>query len=239
MKTTLLITTYNRDRLLQIGLETIRREEHPNLDIIVLNDGDVGNTENIALHYGARYMYTAINKTGWRIPGFAFNIGAKNCDPKTDILVLSCSEMYHVNNCLEILCRTVHKDPMALAIPEGKDDHESRFLSNLGDMQKYAECRLLRTELPFLMALQYRHYMSIGGYDEDFTGASYDDDDLVDRLQAYGCHYIKTEAKCVHLYHDRDTAAKHANGALERNKKLYLERKNQIVRNQNRKWGQF
>lgn len=239
MKTTLLITTYNRDRLLQLGLESIRRDEHKDLDIIVLNDGEIGNAENIAINYGARYIYTAIHKKGWRVPGFALNIGAKHTDPETKILILSCAEMYHVDNCIEALREAVKVDSMALAIPEGKDDHEARFLNNLDNMEKYAECRSLRTELPFLMAMRYNRYVDIGGYDEDFTGASYDDDDIVDRLQSDGCHYVKVSARCVHLYHDRNTTAKHANGALERNKKLYLERKNQVVRNLNREWGKL
>jgi GT2 family glycosyltransferase len=146
--------------------------------------------------------------------------------------------MYHVDNCINEMIVSIIRDPMALAIPEGKDD-DGRFLRNLDNMEKYAECVPLRTELPFLMAVRRDHFIDIGGYDEDFTGQSYDDDDLVDRLQLHGCHYVKVAARCVHLYHPRYCHDKRTHGRLAHNKKLYEERKGTIVRNLDREWGRI
>lgn len=235
-KATIVMTTFDRDCLLQLGLESIRRHDD-NIEILVINDGVPGNVESICRFFHAKHIFTGHRnkeKMLWRVPGYALNIGVKLA--QTDIIFLTCAEMYHVDNCIKAMIEAIENDSMALAIPEGKDD-DGRFLRNLNNEEKYAECIPLRTELPFLLALRREHFINIGGYDEDFTGQSYDDDDLVDRLQLYGCHYVKVKERCVHLYHPRYCHDKRTFGRLAHNKKLYEERKGQIVRNQNREWG--
>jgi len=235
--TTILITTFNRDCLLQLGLESIRKF-HNDVGILVLNDGDAGNVENICKHYSADYLFTGKNKHAqWRVPGFALNIGIKQTS--SDIVFLSCAEMWHVTDCITPMVAAIHKDKMTMAIPEGKDD-DGRYLNNLGSPIAYNECVKLKTELPFLLAVRREHLLAINGYDEDFAGQSFDDDDIIERLQKYGCHYAKLEnAKCVHLYHPRYCHDKRAQGRWAYNKKLYEERKNIIVRNQGREWGKL
>jgi hypothetical protein len=234
---TVLMTTFDRDCLLQLGLQSIRRW-NPDVRIIVLNDGIPGNVEHICRLLDAEHLFTGHRnkeKIYWRVPGYAFNIGIKSTD--SSIVVLTCAEMWHVTDCLTPMVSAVRDNNKVLAIPEGKDDMDNRYLPNLDNEIKYNECVALKTELPFLMAISRQELLDIGGYDEDFVGQSFDDDDIVERLQANGCCYKKVDARCVHLYHPRYCHDKRTMGRWALNKKLYEERKGQIVRNVDREWG--
>jgi len=224
---TLIMTTYNRDVLLQRGLMSIT--SHPWLRILVVNDGVEGNAKAICERYGADYLFTDAANT-WRVPGFALNIGVKNC--ASENIILSCAEIYHMNACCRILRDSC--GDKTLAIPQGWDD-DGTYVEH-GTVNKLP---ILNTKLPFLMALRRNEYMDIGGYDEDFTGSAYDDDDIVGRLVDNGCEYVETDALCVHLYHGRNTENKRATGRHEYNKRLYEQRKGIIIRNEGKVWGEL
>jgi len=87
------------------------------------------------------------------------------------------------------------------------------------------------------MAVRREHFEAIGGYDEDFTGQSFDDDDLVTRLEMYGCEYVNTNARCIHLYHDRQIPSKQQNSRLQHNTELFHARYGMVLRNVNKEWG--
>lgn len=239
MGTSLLITTFNRNHLLLWGLRSIVPRE--DFEIIVLNDAhDNPDTKDICDRYGAHYIWTGHRhppgSLKWRVPGFALNIGARLA--KYETLILSCAEMYHINDCVDYLSG---HGPQVLAIPCGWDDRHGRFLDSLenGFEFNHEKLHILKTELPFLMAVNKGQFFDIGGYDEDFTGQSYDDDDLVDRLIANGCRIIMTEGVCIHLYHDRNVEDKRAPGRLAHNKQLYEQRKGIIQRNTDHIWGRL
>ena len=241
MQASLLITTFERDELLAYGLASISQQaimDTGNVEIIVLNDGyNSPETEEISLIPSARYFWTGQHKHArWRVPGYALNIGARQA--KGEWLILSCAEMFHINSCIKGLLET--EDEKALSIPRGWDD-DGRFLESLRRSEKfnYTELGNLRIELPFLLTVHRKKFLDIGGYDEDFTGQSYDDDDLIMRLLESGCYYRRTEERCIHLFHNRNTADKRAAGRLEHNKKLFETRQGQVFRNEGRRWGQL
>lgn len=241
MRASVLVTTFERDELLAFGLASISNQkimEKDDVEIIVLNDGyNSPETEEIALLHSARYLWTGKHKHArWRVPGFALNIGAQQA--RGEWLILTCAEIFHINCCLDGLLMT--EDQRALSIPQGWDD-DGRFLESLrrGEQFDYTQLKSLKVELPFLMAVHRDTFLGIGGYDEDFTGQSYDDDDLVTRLLGLGCHYRRTEERCIHLFHNRNIADKRSAGRLDHNRKLYESRKGQLHRNQNREWGRL
>ena len=249
-KTTILMPTYKRDALLDLGLKSIMRQKIPGLEIIVLNDGpEEIATKKIAEDHGAKYVFTGMrHKSGeevWRVPGFAFNIGAKMA--QGDVLVLTCAEMWHEEGCLTELLRPMMTHKFAedrrgvVSIPIAKDD-DGGYLKAVNSGQSldgiFDNLKDLRAELPFLLAVKKDIYLEMGGYDEDFTGRCYDDDDFTDRLGHHKCVFVKSNAKCVHLFHPRKTVKKDDDGdRVAFNKKLFLDRRGTVVRNEGREWG--
>jgi glycosyltransferase involved in cell wall biosynthesis len=247
LKATLLITTFNRDHLLKLTLPNIVRQNLTEIEVIVLNDGEAGDTAALCKQHGVGYLYTRPHNVvaGWRIPGFAFNIGARLA--QGEVLILSCAEMLHLNDCIKLLIDPVLKNPMNVGMPTGRQDISGRYLQDYKLHQKHtgrlwSNCGKLKCELPFLLAVSRKVYYDIGGYDEDFIGQAFDDTDFYERTIAYGCNYIKTGALTVHLWHQRAGLPGREEGGKARwqyNKGLYENRKGSIIRNKNREWGRY
>jgi len=226
MKATMLIPTFKRNELLEIGLQSIRK--YSDIDILILDE--FGDAEEISKKFKTRYLLTK-DSDCWRMPGFAFNIGAHNTD--AEIIILSCPEIYHVDDCLNPMIKVVENDPMALASPHGKDDRRNTFLKN-----KKSRLHTLIMRMPFLMALRRNLFMEMHGYDEDYLGAALDDNDFIDRLEYHGCELKMVEANCIHIFHERKV---HRGGGLHAiNRKIYKSKNKQpknFVRNKDRDWG--
>jgi len=257
-KTTILIPTGpDRADLLEHGLTSICRQtteapgryeiivldETDGKDLVLTEQGNVKLIERIAKRHGARYVHTGANVKQWRIPGFAFNIGAKMATG--EILVLTCPEIWHIDDCLDKMVSACAANPKNVVVPVMYDD-DKRFLEALGErysgtmMESLKDMKKLRPELPWLMALHKSHYMEIGGYDEDFTGRAFDDDDFIGRLVDNGCELLKLSLRAIHLYHPRQTVAVTGDGdRVAHNKKLYEQRKGTVKRNVGRSWGVF
>ncbi len=97
----------------------------------------------------------------------------------------------------------------------------------------------MSVEMPFFMGMWRREFVSIGGYDEDFTGYAGEDNDLVNRLLQNRCRYLRVPAEILHLYHENacDAQTHYENPDWVYNKKMYDARFGQIVRNEGREWG--
>ena len=241
MKTVILVTTFNRDRLLYYGLKTLQRQDLKDVEIVVLNDGLPCNVERICAKAGVRYIYTGHRNEDnefWRVPGFAFNIGVK--ETESDNIILTCAEIFHVDDCVQPVVNGIAGNK--ICIPTGKDDHDSSYLDALGRDEPHSDSiynnlNNLKTELPFMLGVTRKRYCEIGGYDEDFIGQSYDDDDFVGRLLGSGCGYLKLSERIVHLYHTRKFPSKSQHWRLAYNRDLYNKRKGQIIRNTDIEWG--
>lgn len=249
-KASLIISTFQRPHLLKWGLLSIARQQFPfEFETIVINDGLRDETEEICQQYqdslNLEYIFTGSrNKTDelkWRVPGFAINIGAKQSSGQ--VLIISCAEMFHLNNTLEQLTIPVLKNDKLLAIPMGWDD-QGAFLQQLNKNNGHYEetllqkCGALNIKLPFLLAVSRHEFFKIGGYDEDFTGMAFDDNDLVDRLITDGCTYLQTGAKTIHLYH-RHVQASDDMGRCSYNGALYRQRRGKVIRNEGKEWGKL
>jgi len=201
--------------------------------IVLVNDGPPGSTEAIAKKYDCTYLYTG--NTKWRCPAWAFNLGVAASDGET--VVLSCAEIYHTTDVLADL----KVGDLEMVIPNGRDDN-GMYLAYVqrykkGCPEAYSFLPQLNTKLPFCMALKKTLYQEIGGYDEDFTGQGYDDDDFVTRLLDLGASYRAIPEQVVHLFHDRRAPSRN-HRALQYNKRLFEARRGIIVRN-NRPGAQY
>lgn len=248
----ILITTFQRPHLLKWNLFSLAKQNIPfTFETIILNDGTEDATRKLCQEYktrlNTRYIFTGQRNTGgqikYRVPGFALNVGIKKASGK--VLVVSCAEMFHINNTIELLCKTALLNKKNIATCIGMDD-DGTFLEYINvhngdfDLNAYNNnYRSLNTRIPFLMAYSREELIDIGGYDEGFTGLAYDDNDIMDRLINNGCNLLYTEAKTIHLYHQRHDTGLELTPEYLFNAQLYYERQGQIVRNIGSDWGRI
>lgn len=251
-KASIIITAFQRPHLLKWGLYSLARQKIPfDFETIVVNDGINDETEDICNQYqqklNIKYIFTGQRnlkkKIKWRVPGFALNIGAQKSAGQ--ILILTCAEMFHLDDTIEKLTNPVLENSKLLGVPTAKDDWDGFFLQDLvkGDGQYnidiYNNCENLNFRLPFLMSVSREEFFSIGGYDEDLTGIAFDDNDLVDRLLMNGGSYFQIKARTIHLFHPRHMMGKERDPEFIHNMALYVNRRGSIVRNAGRDWGKL
>jgi len=259
MKVSLVMASFNRTNLLDLGLWSISIQDiHHNLEIIVLNDGIIDNTENICKKYSnlnIRYIFTGTRNLNevekFRSPSFALNIGIKQS--KGDIIIISSPEIFHLNNSIDKLINPFENDENILTTPEylgfDNDGIVLNYLSKnltlnlpeniVSSIEINTVVCKYRSTLPFCMGIYKQNLIDIGGYDEDFTGWAGDDDDLMGRLLLKGLKYQYCSAKVIHLYHPKayNVEQKYNDVGYLHNLKLFQDRKGIIIRNQNRVWG--
>ena len=247
MKSTVLITTYKRAHLLKWGLTSLANKPvPPQTEFVVLNDGVEDDTEKVCHKFknklDIKYIFTGKNrKVPWRIPGYAINHGVKQTD--SDLIFLSCAEIYHMDNSLIQMVDVLSQNPKLLTIPsQGKDD-VGPFLKKLPNVTEddYNALGLLHNiHLPFFMGMNRKDFIDIGGYDEDFVGCGWDDNDIVERMRAVGNLYHAVPCRIVHLWHQRlNFGIKKVMDDYKYNQRLYISRRSHPRRNIDKNWGQI
>ena len=251
----IVISTFNRAELLNLGLSSIASQkiDYP-LEIIIVNDGvDTDDTKKVCDSYknklNTKYIFSGHRNSKnliSRNPGIPLNIGIKNSSG--DIIILTCPEIYHINNGLNQIIKPLIKNHNYLTVPKSMyfddlNEYTSNLLKGNSSNKLLSTCEF-RTDhivMPFLMGIWKQQILDIGGYDEDFTGYACDDNDFVDRLKLNGCEHYKVESKIVHLYHGKRCTGDLMwdNSAWAYNYNLYLNRKNIIIRNKNKEWGKI
>ncbi len=258
MQLSILTPSFNRSDLLHYGLSSIAKQEYVinnknNMEVIILDDGyDDGKTKKVAEAYkdklNINYVFTGERhriKPMWRMPGFAINIGSKIA--KGNLLMINDAEMFHsdslIQRSIEPFISCDYKCKL-MVIPHGIDDLSSSILNKVKQYDdgifrnEYLNMGpALNTRMPFTMTIRKSDFIDIGGYDEDFTGMSMDDDDITDRLLQYGCEYKYIYANTIHLYHDRALSSYINNGNAVVNQTIYRNKKGILYRNQNKEWG--
>jgi len=253
LKVSLILPSFKRANLLDLTLTSILKYGcNYDLEVVVINDGIEDETETVCNKYkpcfDIKYIFSGkrnVDEIKPRIPGFAINIGVRYCSG--DIIILSCPEVYHITDSLNKIIEPLVTNPNVLSVPElVYFDNVGNITSDLlnskeidistlpiGDLEKES------TKMPFLMGLWRRHFVGIGGYDEDFTGYASDDNDFTDRMLGIGFFYYKTKAKVIHLYHGKviDGQPMPDNPDWLYNYNLYINRKGISIRNAKRTWG--
>jgi len=264
MKISIILSSYKRPHLLRLGLSSMVRFR-PNIaehEILVLNDGIPDETENVCKYYSdklnIRYIFTGKRNLDGimkkRVSGHTLNIGIKRATG--DIIILSNPEIYHLNNAVDILIHYLIHAPKSMVIPNfiyfdriGTVTSELNALNDEQLMYPYIKTDLLvgglfgegHCAMPYLMAIYRHEIMTIGGYDEDFTGYAGEDNDFVDRLKLNGVKHLRTPAMAIHLYHEGtgDGSAHWDNPAWVHNYTLLQNRRGILVRNVGREWGKL
>jgi len=252
-KVSIIISAFQRPHLLKWNLFSISRQSIPwDYEVLVINDGTPDETEQVCREYqkimNLKYIFSGQRNSQaeikWRVPGFAYNIGARlSCG---DILIICCAEMFHINDTISYLVQPLLNNSKLIGMPVVKDDKNAAFLQYVIDNGGSFDMKIfdsnkyyLNARNPFLISVHSDEFFAIGGYDEDFTGIAWDDNDFASRLKHNGCNYQQTKASTIHLYHRRFAAGKRNYPEYCYNEKLYRERSGQIVRNQGREWGKI
>ena len=240
MLNSIIITTFNRPQLLKFGLQSLAKQGFVDTEIIVLNDGNPNDgTDQVCNESGLDIKYFAAkHNAGWRCPSYAINFGVKQAKGKN--IFISCAEIYHMGSTIAQMEQILNNKEVLLTPNIGKDDNGS-ILNLLNNNKEISNNDIkllpkLNIQLPFFMGLHKSLFEAIGGYDEDFIGMGYDDNDFVDRILMTGTQLKTVSSSIVHIYHERlafDTPE--IKQKFNYNQHLYQTRKN-IIRNKDG-WG--
>lgn len=251
-KVSLVFASFNRSELMELSfLSIIKNKPSFPLEIIVINDGfENDNTKKVCDKYkdqlDIKYYFSGQRnkekpiQTNSAVPN---NIAIRKATG--DILLLTCPEIVHLNDCIEKLVQPIIRNKKRMTIPTFMYyDKEGVFTEDYknGEFKK----ELLSThddfvKMPYLMGVWKSEIIRIGGYDEDFIGYGTEDNDLIARLQRNGCRHFRTKAEIIHLHHSntfpiiKNTLWE--NPAWIYNRKLLEERKMILNRNVGKDWG--
>jgi glycosyltransferase involved in cell wall biosynthesis len=259
MKTTLILPSFKRAELLNLGLKSIARQTILNdLEIIVVNDGTEDDTKTVCKSFkkqlNIKYLFTGTrNKEEliWRVPGFAINIAVK--ESNSDIIILSCPEIFHLENTIDKIIEPLLTNEFIVSTVEKVLFDQTSQIKNYlidtdqdvipEDIIKTAlnnEHSVYAAGLPFFIGFHRKHFIEMRGYDEDFSGYAGEDDDLKARFLTKGLlYYFNKETKVIHLYHPKEKEPINLinNPAWIHNSILYQTRLGLIKRNQRTNWG--
>ena len=237
IKLSIIIPSFKRSDLLQLGLASIRRQKvNFKYEIIVLNDGIEDDTREVCDGFEARYIFTGqrnFNGVKWQCPGIVINKGVS--EAIADLILITSPEIYFVqDSILQKLFTVASLDPHTIAITKGYDDVNGEFLKHVANGNTFENFNSkiglinLHTHYPFCLCMHKGSFLNIGGYRTDFTsGIGYDDMDFYYRLVESGYIYSKQEdLEIVHLFHNRynreGITAKDYPNLLEKNKQIYI-----------------
>jgi glycosyltransferase involved in cell wall biosynthesis len=228
------------------------------LEIVVVNDGIEDETKNICDKYSSmldiKYYFSGqrnAQEIKTRCPAWAINIGVKKCSGY--IIVLSCPEVWHLNDSLNYIVdpiinmkerimttpNTMYYDDKNHMVPILQKNINTVITPEMLNSLVVGGKGIPALRMPFLMGMCKNEFISIGGYDEDFIGYACDDNDFADRIAGNGVKLLRTPAEIIHLYHTgTNTGLSHAdNPAWIYNNTLWRSRKGIFKRNQGRDWG--
>lgn len=243
------MTSFNRPELLSLGLDSLSRQDisKEDLEVIVLNDGDPDDGTDAVCELfedflNIKYFAAQHKENQWRVPGFAINFGFKQS--VGEFVFISCAEMYHMDNTVPVMLKQLETGAKILSIPKSGRDDDGTFLNKLIQNKPISDADynplpvLHNIHFPFFMGMRREEFYKIGGYDEEFTGMGFDDNDFVFRMEKAGNRHLKTDCRVVHLYHPRlNVKNPEVLKRFSKNEKMFYGKKSRIIRNINKDWG--
>jgi glycosyltransferase involved in cell wall biosynthesis len=224
MKTTLLITTFNRGHLLKNSLERLCLLTIPD-EIIIVDDGGSDNTEGVCKDFEGRlpikYIYN--HNPNWSICSMARNIGVKQATG--DIIITSEPELLWISDIVKQMLedRLVHPNEVISAgviyHAQGSTPWHPALTTNPKEALKdsivedyeiqprsYRQDGFVRTfnhQATFTALYEKKWLMDLGGWDEAFPGAwGFDDIELCTRLRINGINqHICPDMEVIHQWH--------------------------------------
>lgn len=236
MITSIVITTYNRNPQLAVMLASIHRQQVEDLEVIVVDDGDLSHghpsARLVCESYGARHIpCRRPPSSSFRNPAYPSNVGIRAASG--GIVILQNAECKHVDpRAIEKLTALVTPANAVFArvVALNQDGSEHMLYCGEENPRPYFFCGVIRRE----------HLVRLRGFDEDYTGAGYDDDDLADRLGASGVDFVFSNVMVHHQWHP--PAGSYS--SVDRMREIYQQKLGAmlrgelgVVRNVGRDWG--
>ena len=122
----IVIPVYNGSNFLREAIESALAQTYQNLEIIVVNDGSIDDTENIALSYGDKIRYIAKKNGG---TSTALNLGIESMRGEY-FSWLSHDDLYYpqkIARAVEELSKLENKDTIIISDVDGMTDHTRTF----------------------------------------------------------------------------------------------------------------
>ena len=233
--TSIVITTYNRNPQLFQTLVSIRRQGFDG-EVIVVDNGDLSighpSAQLVCEAHGVRRI--ALHRppsTVFRNPAYPMNVGIRAATG--DIVILQNAECRHEDlRTIEKLTALVTPANAVFArvVAQQEDGSQGMLYCGEENPRPYFFCG----------AIFRKHLVDLRGFDEDYTGAGYDDDDLADRLGASGVQFVFSDVLVHHQWH----APAGVYADVDQMRELYqskfaamLRGELGVVRNVGRNWG--
>jgi len=235
VKVSIVMTTFNRPNQLRNTLESIYRQTFKDFEVIVVDDGTDNETQGICLSFGATYI--KLNRppsVQYRNPSIPNNVGIQRA--RGDVVILQNAECKHVDpSTIEKLFNAVTDTNVVFARVMGLHQDGSPDWLYCGKEQPR----------PFFFcgAIKRSWLEKLRGFDEDYTEAGYDDNDMAARLQKEGLTFEFSDIEVHHQWHPPAGAGAtdfHRMGAMYKQKCAAMDAGTLgTVRNLNREWGQL
>jgi GT2 family glycosyltransferase len=190
----IVITAYKRDAQLANTLASISWQ-CPD-EVIVVDDAHDASTESLCRRSGVSYIQRLDRPdVTFSNPAVPINIGLRAA--KSDIVVLQNAECLHQSNVVEQFRERVKEKTALFAKVQSlnQDGSFERWYTAPGsDERPYFFCG----------AMLRKHFLELGGMDEDFTGPGFEDDDFALRMQQAGIgRWFAADILVTHQWHER------------------------------------
>jgi GT2 family glycosyltransferase len=200
MTTSIVISTYNRNAQLAQTLASIARQQPAllfPLEVIVVDDGDLSHGHPpaalVCQTFGARCLPCRRPASSqFRNPSLPNNLGIRAASG--DVVILQNAECRHEDpEAISKLTAMVTPSSAAFAHVVALNQDGSLLMDYCSPQnpRPYFFCGAIRRE--WLVRLR--------GFDQDYWGAGYDDDDLALRLHCEGVQFVYSDVKVVHQWH--------------------------------------
>lgn len=190
-----IMPVYNNETYVGKAIESVLNQTIKDLELIIVNDGSIDNTENIIKSYNdyrIRYYYQ--NNSG---PGAARNYGMSLAKGEF-IAFIDSDDMYKENKLQEQMNFLINNEKYSLVYCEAEIiDSDGNYISNIKSDSNYTEKEdmhafmLFRQVIPVLPAIMIRHECYDLGFRYDGSLFRGDDYDFVLKLsEKFNFYYI-------------------------------------------------
>lgn len=238
MKTSIVITSYNRAPLLRNTLESFRAQRFTDYEVIVVDDSDNSDdvlaTSNVCKEFNVeKYIPLFRGKSlEFRNPALPINVGIKAAEG--EVLIIQNAECKHVSDevIFNLSCQVNYFTAVFASV------------CSLDPSGNFAEwyCHKTQKAYPYFFcgAVSAALMNLIGGFDEDYLYFGYDDNDMADRLRAELVEFKFDEG--IHVHHQWHPPS--FSHERKTNMALYAKKKAEMdqgiigtARNVGREWG--